>query len=398
MAGTSVYRQLGIDPQKATVREIFGKLVDNDFPQAFVNIKRDPEFPGYVFAKHPDGDGSKFVQRLLHVEETGSPAAIQGAVDDAFEMNLGDIAASGFVDGKIVLTQIIDINSFKVSKPSVMRQIALRVAELLALYRENGFDLAYFLGGETADLPNQCGSVIYNADVYARTRENGLITGRHIQPGDQIWGFASSGQAAWEKEYNFGLMSNGATQARLFLMSDEYNAKYPHLVGYGKPYRGRFKVNDLLPGFSNTTVSEAILSPTRNWSLVIKRILDKVKKRGILDKLHGISMNTGGGATKIAHVGQGILYKKKMPDPPGLFKLIQAESNDDWEHMYESFNCGVGIDVIGEKHVDLEAVLQEVDKETNITLHHLGECEANPSPDQNKVVLETRFGTFDNYN
>ncbi len=397
MTNESIYRQLGIDAQKSTVREIFSRIVDNDFPGAFVNIKRDPEFPGYVFTKHPDGDGSKFLQRLLHMEETGDTSIIRGAVDDAFEMNFGDIAASGFVSGKIVLTQIIDINAFKVGKEEVMQQIALRVAELLKIYRDNGFDLTFFMGGETADLPNQTSSVIYNADVYARAQEKDLITGANIRPGDRIYGFASFGQAVWEDEYNYGLMSNGATQARLYLMSDEYNEKYPHLVGYGKRYKGRYRVASRLPTDANISISKAILSPTRNWSLVIKILINKLKERGLFDKLHGISMNTGGGATKIGHLGRGITYYKEMPEPPDLFQMINFESNGYWESMFESFNCGIGIDIVGEDDPELEEVLMEVEKETKIQLFELGVCEPNTDPEKNKVILETPFGIFDNY-
>lgn len=397
MGNESVYRQLGIDSQKSTVREIFGKIVDNDFPGAFVNIKRDPEFSGYVFTKHPDGDGSKFVQRLLHMEETGDTSIVRGAVDDAFEMNLGDIAASGFVTGKIALTQIIDINAFNVDKEKVMQQIALRVAELLKTYRDNGFDLSFFMGGETADLPNQTSSIIYNADVYARTREEDLITGAYIRPGDRIYGFASFGQATWEDEYNYGLGSNGATQARLYLMSEEYNEKYPHLVGYGKPYKGRYRVTDPFPANPDVSISKAILSPTRNWSLVIKLLVDKLKDRGLFNNLHGISMNTGGGATKVGHLSRGITYYKQMPEPPDLFRIIRSESNDHWEYMFESFNCGVGIDVIGEDDPEFEKALKEVEQETRIQLFDLGVCEPNPDPGKNKVILDTRFGVFGNY-
>ncbi|MDZ7611341.1 MAG: hypothetical protein U5L10_01120 [Candidatus Moranbacteria bacterium] len=396
MTETSIYRQLGIDPKKASVREIFGKIVDNDTPHAFVNMKRDPDFPELFFTKHPDGDGSKFLQRLLHVEETGEIEAIQGAVDDAFEMNFGDIAASGFVSGKVVITQILEFNGAYVEKEAIMRQIAIRVAELLDFYRKNGFDLTYFMGGETADLPNQTSSVIYCADFYARTLESNIITGENIAPGDKIYGFASYGQAAWEPQYNFGLMSNGATQGRQYLMSEEYNRKYPYLVGYGKPFKGRFKVADPFPDAPEFTMSQALLSPTRNWSLIIKKIIDKLKQRGIFDQLHGISMNTGGGATKIAHVGQGITYRKRMPEPPPLFQLIKEESKENWKHMFESFNCGVGIDAVGEDTLDFSLALEEVAEEIQIELFDLGRCEGNRGQ-ENEVILETPYGTFDNY-
>jgi phosphoribosylformylglycinamidine cyclo-ligase len=401
MGEESIYRHLGVDPQKSTIREIFGKIVDNDFPRAFVNIVRDPDFPGYVFTKHPDGDGSKGTQRVLHMLETGDPTVMRGIVDDGFEMNFGDIAASGFVSGKIVITQIVDIfglgEEAKQQKEVILRQIGLRVAELLDLYRKNGFDICFFTGGETADLPNQVSSMVYNADFYARTQEKNIITGDAVQAGDAIYGFASTGRAAWETEYNFGLMSNGSTQARLFLMSEEYNEKYPRLVGFGKPYQGRFRVTDPFPGREDVTVSQALLSPTRNWSLVIKMIIDKCWERGIFDKIHGISLNTGGGATKIQHVGQGIIYEKEMPYPPELFELIREESGDDWNNMFESFNCGIGIDVIGENHPELENALVDIAAKTKIRLFPLGYCRKNSNPAKNKIILKTPFGTFDNY-
>ena len=83
---------MGGEGEKRRVREIFGVIVRNDFPGAFVNIVYDPEVLGKVFTKHPDGDGSKLAQRILHYLETGDATVIQGAVDDAFSMNAGDIA------------------------------------------------------------------------------------------------------------------------------------------------------------------------------------------------------------------------------------------------------------------------------------------------------------------
>lgn len=392
MQEDSLYWQLGVDPQKHTVREIFGAIVDNDFPDAFVPVKRDPDFPGYVFTLHADGDGSKFVQRLLHMEETGDVSVIKGAVDDAFEMNLGDIAASGFVsDGSVIaLNQILDINPFTVDKDTVMRQIALRVAELLAFYREQGMNVS-FMGGETADLPNQVSSVVYNVNVYARGWKHNLITGENIRHGDRIYGFASDGQAAWEDTHNYGLMSNGATQARLMLMSKKYNDVYPHLCGRGKPYKGKYRISKPEDIF----VSEAILSPTRTWSVVIKKIIDALKSHDMFHKLHGISMNTGGGATKVGHLGSGIVYQKRMPPPPELFELIQNESNDSWEHMYEAFNCGVGIDIIGDDDPEFERVLRKVEEETHIRMFQLGVCKRAADSDTNAVVLRTPYGTFE---
>ncbi len=391
----SKYKELGIDPNKSSVREIFGKIVDNDFPNAFVNIKRDPEIPGMVFTKHSDGDGSKFVQRALHYFETGDDSIFQGAVDDAFSMNSGDIAASGFVCGKWVLTQTININGINLPKKKIMKQNALRVAWLLQLYRSYGFDMTFFLGGETADLPDQTSSIVYDMDIYARTKEINLIIG-NVRPGDKIYGFASDGKAKWEEKNNSGIMSNGLTLARTCLMAQKYTEKYPFLIRHNGSYQGRFKVNDMPDILQGMTVSEAILSPTRQWAIVIKLIIKKLKEREILHMLHGISMNTGGGATKIRHIGQGVVYKKRMPDPPPIFKLIQEESGELWRNMFVDFNCGVGIDVVGEDSKEFQQTLKKVAAETEIKLFELGKCEKCQDK-KNKIILDTPYGYFDDY-
>ncbi|MFH0923692.1 MAG: hypothetical protein V1825_03080 [Candidatus Falkowbacteria bacterium] len=392
---TSKYKELGIDPGKSSVREIFSKIIDNDFPNAFVNIKRDPEFPGMVFTKHPDGDGSKFVQRALHYFETGDESIFQGAVDDALSMNTGDIAASGFVFGQWVITQVININGINLPKDIIMKQIALRVAWLLQLYRDYGFNATFFMGGETADLPDQTNSMVYDMDIYARAKETDLIVG-NVRPGDKIYGFASNGQAVWEEESNSGLMSNGLTLARTDLMDVSYGKLYPFLIRGKGAYRGGFKVNDKPDILGGMTVSEAILSPTRQWAIVIRMIIEKLKEKGIFHMLHGISMNTGGGATKICHVGEGILYKKIMPVPPPIFQLIQSESGESWQNMFEDFNCGVGIDVVGEDNEEFAIALKEVADETEIKLFELGRCEKHKGKGNN-IFLDTPYGWFGNY-
>ena len=396
MLAKSLYKKLGIDPNKATVRKIFGAIVCNDFPGAFVNIVRDPEYPGMVFTSHSDGDGSKFIQRLLHFLETGDETIFQGSADDAFSMNSGDIAASGFVSGLWAITQTINCNAINVPKEIILRQIALRIVELLHLYCRYGFNFNFFMGGETADLPDQVSTMVLDMNITAREPEANLIWG-NVQPGDVIYGFASNGRAVWETEPNSGLMSNGLTLARTCLMDTGYSEKYPFLVRAGGAFTGRFDIDSSPAELDGMTVSEAILSPTRQWAIVIKLIVEKLKKMNALDLLHGISMNTGGGATKIRHVGQGIIYKKNMPEPPPIFQLIQRESGETWRNMFQSFNCGIGIDVVGSPEGEiLRECLQTVSKETGIELFGLGVCE-NSETGTNKVILETPYGTFNDY-
>lgn len=392
MTEESQYAKLGVDAMKGSVRKVFGQLVDNDFPGAFVNIVRDPERLGEVFTGHMDGDGSKFIQRVLMYRESGSndQTIFRGAADDALSMNTGDIAAAGFTSGVLTVTDILNVNGFNVPKQEVMEQIGGRLAELMDLYRQHGFKI-YFLGGETADLPHQVQTVAFDVNVHARVEEAGLITG-NVQPGDCVWGFASDGQAAWETEPNSGIMSNGLTLARMCLMGTWYTEKYPDLVRSGAAYSGCFSVNNDQPILDGMSIGQALVSPTRQWAILIKTLIDRLRWHNCLDLLHGITMNTGGGATKVLHLGKGrIRYQKCMPEPPGIFRLVQRESGEAWRDMYQNFNCGIGIDVIGDPELDRH--IRWVEQETRVRHYRLGACEAC-SEGGNKVVLETSFGEF----
>lgn len=392
-AEKSKYEQLGVDADKRSVREIFGSIIRNNFPGAFVNIVRDRETPGRVFTMHADGDGSKIVQRLLHYLEIGDPQIFQGAVDDGFSMNSGDVAASGFVFGHWAITQIININALNAPKELIMKQIALRVESLLKLYESYDFKLTFFLGGETADLPDQISSAVYDINIFAEAMNYELVTG-NVQPGDKIYGFASDGQAIWEDEPNSGIMANGLTLARIFLMKEDYGIQYPFLVRRGGKYQGKFTVTDKPDMLGGMTVSQALLSPTRQWAILIRLLIEKLKQEKIFHQLHGISLNTGGGATKIARLGQGILYLKYMPGPPPIFHLIQAESGESWREMYKNCNCGVGIDVIGESTPEFKEALSYVSQITGIMRFSLGRCLENFAGEKNRVDLRTKFGEF----
>ena len=388
----SMYQDLGIDPSKQSVREIFEKLIDNEYKGAFVNIISDPFCDNRVLTQHQDGDGSKFIQRMIHYLETGNEQIFYGMADDALSMNSGDIAASGFIFGPWVITDVLNLNLPKEIKNLVMKAVAVRLLELREIYKQHDFNLK-FLGGETADLPDQVKSGVFDIAITAWADKSDLISG-NTKAGDVIFGFASDGQAMWEESPNSGIMSNGLTLARSCLMNKSYNEKYPQLKRDGNFYKGMFNYNDYPDRLDGMSVGEALLSPTRQWAIVIKILVSLLKEKNALHMLHGISMNTGGGATKIANVGRGgLLYVKDMPEPPPFFRLIKEESGEIWKNMYQSFNCGVGIDVVGEDDKIFIDAVGETSELSTVVNYYLGRVhEGNPGA--NQVILTTPYGGF----
>lgn len=384
-----MYEEMGVDPHKDSVKEIFGKITKNDYPNAFCKIIKDPWDPDWVSVKHSDGSGSKSVQRVLHHLEIGNPEIYQDDVFDAVGMNMGDVAASGFVDQPYLLTDNISICALDVDKKLILKQLAIGFLKVIALYRKYGFDIK-FLGGETADLVDQCNSYILDADVYTRARKEDVIQG-NVCHGDLIWGFASDGQAIWEDKPNSGIMSNGLTMARKVLMSKEYSEKYPQLCHFQKSYQGKCQAQQQYSPLEQT-ISEAILSPTRQWAIVIKLLLNELDKIGKRHLVHGISMNTGGGATKIKNVGKNIRYVKNMPDPPYIFRTIRSESREIWQNMFTTFNMGIGLDIVGSDECGiLRHLIGQVSAKTNIHAFELGHCETAL---KNEVLLKTVYGSF----
>lgn len=386
----SIYEELGIDPHKDLVKEIFKKINRNDFPGAFCNIVYVPGTnKTRVKTKHPDGSGSKTTKRILYYLETGDETIFEKEVNDELSMNTGDVAACGFVENYDV-TQINAVNAGKVNKAVILRGIGIGTARLILLYKKYGIEITC-MGGETADLPDQTSSAIVDMDIYSEMAAENVIAG-NVKSNDSIFGFSSGGQAPWEEELNSGVMSNGQTMAGVCLMHASYSEKYPFLCRKEKPFKGRYKVNDYVKSLK-MTVSEALLSPTRQWAIVIKLLINELKKGKAFHKLHGISMNTGGGATKIKNIGKNIVYHKQMPKPLPIFKLIQKESGESWKNMFVTFNCGIGLDVVGDNSDGaLEKAIKAVSRKTKIKSYRLGKC--GKSKKGNKVRLYTPYGNF----
>jgi len=392
----SVYGKMGIDAHKRAVANAFKLIISNIYPYAFVNITRDPLVPGYVRTLKVDGDGSKPTLHCLHFLETGNPSFLANSADDDFAMVAGDKAAAGFVH-ELLFADALDINKFPIPglKEAVMDAYSRRIYEIMELHRSYGF-LVEFFGGETADLPSQVSaSYITNGFSYGRTHEKYVIQG-NVQPGDFIWGFSSGGQAVWEKKPHSPLMCNGVTLAGSVVLWEGYNEKYPFLRHEKNKFRGRFKIDEKPEGLDGMTAIESVCSPTRQWAIVFRLLIEELERQNALHLLHGLTVNTGGGATKTLRLGQNICYFKEMPKLSPFFQLIYSESGVSGREMYEDFNCDVGADIIGSNEGGiLEKAIRTVSEKINVQYWRLGECALNRRhPGENTVILETFLGSF----
>lgn len=396
------YKKLGVDSDKSGVKTAFAGAVENKYPSAFVSIVDDPWTPGWVMTKHADGSGSKSVTHYLFYLETGSDRYMRYDAADGIAMG-ADIVAAGFT-GIQVLTDTLGINQLNVDKNLVVKNVRIGVEETIKLLAAYGFSVkdggfrvksVRFLGGETADLPDQITNYVFDADLFSRMPEENVIAG-NVMPGDKIWGFASNGRAVWEEMENSGLMSNGSTLGHTALLSEEYNRKYPFLRPSSK-FRGQFRVNEYLASLK-MSVGQMLLCPTRQWGIIMKMVIDELKDIGHFDKLHAIVMNTGGGLTKCNHVGEGIRYTKKIPTPPLAFQLIQRITEETWFNMAKTFNCGIGAEFIGDSSGGhLQKVISRVSELTRVAWFELGDCTLSETVGKNEVELLTPYGSLGPY-
>lgn len=390
--GLNLYKEYGVDSDKSDVAAIFRNIISNDYPGAFVNIVDDPSDPNKGTTMHVDGDGSKSVERFLEYFYFmhQDPRVFAGMVDDALSMNYSDIAAAGFVFGRTHFVDIFDCGQ-KDLKYIILSQLARRFTELIQLYRSFGFDIK-LMGGETADLKQQVKTGVFNIAVNAWEDKSNIIAG-NTKVGDVIFGIQADGQAMWEPEPISPAMSNGQTLLRGGLI-DVYFNENP-VLGDGSFYKGRFKPDDKPELLGGMTISEAILSPTRQWAIVIRLIMEELKKRRILHMLHGISINTGGGATKITNLGcSRVTYVKNMPEFHPLFKLVQEETGQPFRDMYTTFNCNYGVDIVGQDNNYFKQGVTKAVEECGLKIDQLGFV--NSSHDgKNHVVLNTPYGKFE---
>ena len=380
------YMARGVSAAKEDVHAAIKNIDKGIFPQAFCKIIPDilGGDPEYCNIMHADGAGTKSSLAYAYWKETGDLSVWKGIAQDAIIMNTDDLLCVGAVDN-ILVSSTIGRNKMLVPG-EVISAIINGTDELLAELREMGIGI-YATGGETADVGDLVRTIIVDSTVTCRMKRADVINNANIRPGDVIVGLASFGQATYEKEYNGGMGSNGLTSARHDVFAKYLAEKYPETYDKAVPeelvYSGKYKLTDKAP--AGSTVGKLVLSPTRTYAPVVKKLLDALRPR-----IHGMVHCTGGAQTKVLHfVGDNCrVIKDNMVPVPPLFRIIAEESGADWSEMYKVFNCGHRLEVYVSPE-DAEQVIA-ISKSFNIDAQIVGHIEEGPR----SLTIRSEFGEF----
>ncbi|MBR1548883.1 MAG: hypothetical protein IJ637_09195, partial [Prevotella sp.] len=372
------YMQRGVSAAKEDVHAAIKNIDKGIFPQAFCKIIPDilGGDPEYCNIMHADGAGTKSSLAYMYWKETGDLSVWKGIAQDAIVMNTDDLLCVGAVDN-ILVSSTIGRNKMLVPG-EVISAIINGTDELLSELRQMGIGI-WPTGGETADVGDLVRTIIVDSTVTCRMRRSDVIDNANIRPGDVIVGLSSTGQATYEHGYNGGMGSNGLTSARhdVFAkyLAEKFPESYDHAVPDDLVYSGKYRLTDAipddlvhsgksrltdaipddlvhsgksrptdavqyaeaLPQLSSLDMGRLVLSPTRTYAPVIKRLLDELRPQ-----IHGMVHCTGGAQTKVLHfVGDNCrVVKDNMFPVPPLFHAIHDCSQTDWREMYQVFNMG----------------------------------------------------------
>jgi phosphoribosylformylglycinamidine cyclo-ligase len=153
-------------------------------------------------------------------------------------------------------------------------------------------------------------------------------------------------------------------------------------------YSGSKKLTDtLIIDNQEITVGKLILSPTRTYLPLLKKILETTEGSDI----HGIIHNTGGGQTKVLKFVKDVhIVKNNLFDVPPLFKMIQAESQTEWREMYQVFNMGHRLEVYCTQNA-VENLVNTA-KNLNIDAQIVGYVKNTEGGEQ--LTIESPYGIF----
>ena len=382
------YSQRGVSAQKEDVHSAIKNIDKGLYPKAFCKIIPDfiTSSKDHALVMHADGAGTKSSLAYMYWKETGDLSVWKGIAQDALIMNIDDLLCVGVTEN-ILLSSTIGRNKNHIPG-EVVSAIIEGTEDLLDELRKWGVSI-HSTGGETADVGDLVRTIIVDSTVMARIDKKDVIDNANIKSGNVIVGLSSSGMSNYEKEYNGGLGSNGLTSARHDVFSKSLAKKYPEsydpLVPKDLIYSGSRSLTEIMEGIP-INIGKLVLSPTRTYAPVIKKIFNQLGR----DSIFGMVHCSGGAQTKVLHFVNNLhIIKDKLFVVPPLFDLIQKESGTSPREMYQVFNMGHRMELYVSPETAEEII--KISKSFSVDAKIIGRVEKSH---EKKLTLVTKYGTF----
>ena len=382
------YNLRGVSAGKEDVHQAIKKVDKGLFPKAFCKIVPDylTGDKDHCVVMHADGAGTKSSLAYMYWKKTGDISVWKGIAQDALIMNIDDLLCVG-ATGPILLSSTIGRNKNLISG-EVISTIINGTEELLEDLRNHGIEI-YSTGGETADVGDLVRTIIVDSTVVCRMKRSSVISNKNIQAGDVIVGLSSYGKASYENRYNSGMGSNGLTSARHDVFDKSLALDFPEsfdpMVPNELVYSGSKKLTDTMENVE-IDMGSLVLSPTRTYAPIIKKILSKHSK-----SIHGMVHCSGGAQTKVLHFVENVhIIKDNLFSVPPLFDLIQKESGTSWEEMYKVFNMGHRMELYVPKEIASDIIA--ISKSFNVDAQIVGRVEAS---EKKELTISSEKGNFD---
>ncbi len=383
------YSQRGVSAQKEDVHSAIKNIDKGLYPKAFCKIIPDyiTSSKDHALVMHADGAGTKSSLAYMYWKETGDLSVWKGIAQDALIMNIDDLLCVGVTEN-ILLSSTIGRNKNNIPG-EVVSAIIEGTEDLLDELRKWGVSI-HSTGGETADVGDLVRTIIVDSTVMARIDKKDVIDNANIKSGNVIVGLSSSGMSNYEKEYNGGIGSNGLTSARHDVFSKSLAKKYPESYDPFVPkdliYSGSRSLTEIMEGVP-INLGKLLLSPTRTYAPVIKKIFNQLGR----DSIFGMVHCSGGAQTKVLHFIDNLhIIKDELFVVPPLFDLIQKESGTSPREMYQVFNMGHRMELFVSPETAEEII--KISKSFSVDAKIIGRVEKSH---EKKLTLVTKYGTFE---
>ena len=389
MSSSNKYADRGVSHGKEDVHNAIKNVDKGLFPKSFCKIIPDTlsNDSEYCIIMHADGAGTKSSLAYVYWKETKDLSVWKGISQDSLIMNIDDLICVGATEN-IVVSSTIGRNK-KLIPGEIIKQIIEGNEEVISNLNTYGMNVVSS-GGETADVGDLVKTIIVDSTVFCRMKRADVIDNGNIIAGNVIVGLSSFGKASYEEEYNSGIGSNGLTSARHDVFEKSLKNKYPesfdNQISDELVYSGTKKVTDRIEN-SPLDAGKLVLSPTRTYAPLIKKIFEEIERK----KINGIIHCSGGAQTKILHfIDKLHIIKDNLFDLPPVFKLIQQESGTSWKEMYQVFNMGHRMEIYTDRSTADKII--NISNSFNIEAKIVGRVEDSKNK---KLTITTTYGTFE---